>query len=40
MKAIQKELGDLGESETGDLKSETETLIDKIEKKQNRIELI
>ncbi len=32
MKAIQKELGDLGESDSGELKSETEALIDKIEK--------
>jgi len=32
MKAIHKELGDLGESDAGELKSETEALIDKIEK--------
>lgn len=31
MKAIQKELEELGESDTGDLKSETDTLMNKIE---------
>ena len=32
LKAIQKELGDLGEPDASDLKSETDSLIDKVEK--------